>query len=131
MAFATHTDLETRWHALDEAEQARADVLLGDTSMWFRVWFRDFGDLESLAGADELLAESLKVLACSVVKRAMPMSDFEGASGVEQAMGPITMNVTYRNPEGNLYLTKSEFDTIAVLLGRNPSGAVSMTAVGL
>jgi hypothetical protein len=30
-----------------------------------------------------------------------------------------------------LYLTKSEFDTIAVLLGRNPSGAVSMTAVGL
>jgi hypothetical protein len=119
MAFATHTDLETRWHGLAEAEQARADVLLGDVSMWFKVWFRQFGDLETLAVSDELLAEALKVLACSV------------ASGVEQAMGPITMNVTYRNPEGNLYLTKSEFDTIAVLLGRNPSGAVSMTAVGL
>jgi hypothetical protein len=131
MAFATHTDLETRWHGLAEADQARADVLLGDVSMWFKVWFREFGDLETLVVSDELLAEALKVMACSVVKRAMATGDFEGASGVEQAMGPITMNVTYRNPEGNLYLTKSEFDTIAVLLGRNPSGAVSMTAVGL
>lgn len=131
MAFATHTDLETRWRGLTEEEQARASVLLGDASMWFKVWFRSFGDLDESAGADALLAEALKVLACSVVKRAMAVGDFDGASGVEQSMGPFTANVTYRNPEGNLYLTKAEFGTIAVLLGQNPSGAVSMTAVGL
>lgn len=81
MAFATFDDLAARWRALSPAEEASATTLLGDAAWWLKVWFREFGDLVALAAADLDLAEGLKILSCSMVKRAMTSA----GDGVGQA----------------------------------------------
>ena len=129
--FATAEQLATRWHALSNEEALKADTLLGDAAFWLKVWFSEFGDLETLAASDELLAQGLEILSCSMVKRALIGGDSEGMSSQYQTMGPFASQVSYKNPEGNLYLSTKEFDGIAALLGASSTGAVSMTSPGL
>ncbi|MBF6328736.1 Gp19/Gp15/Gp42 family protein [Nocardia transvalensis] len=131
MAFATPTDVAARWRALSPAEQARATVLLDDAAWWLKVWFKPYGDIEALAVEDELLAEGLKILSCNMVRRALPGTVVEGATQVQQTMGPFNTQIAFRNPDGNLFVYESERDAVLSLLGINVSGAVSMTAAGL
>ena len=133
MAFATHTDLEARWRPLSPAEQARADQLLADAAWWLSIWFKPYGDLVTLADTNPELAEGLKILSCSMVRRAMTTGDVEGASSTYQMMGPFTSQVAFKNPDGALFVYTSERDAIFTALGVNvsASGAVSMTSPGL
>lgn len=130
MAFAIADDLAERWRTLTQAEGDRATVLLGDTAWWLKVWFREFGDLVALAAADPDLAEGLKILSCSMVKRAMTSAG-DGVGQAQQVMGPFTAQISYRNPDGNLYVYATEREAILKLLGVNVSGAVSMESPGL
>lgn len=133
MAFATADELEAGWKPLSDSEKELAAVLLADAAFWLKAWLLRFGDLEALAAANPLLAEGLKILSRAMVKRAMisMAQGQDGASSVQQSMGPFAMQVAYKNPDGNLYMTCSERDTLEGLLGGNLSGAVSMTASGL
>lgn len=131
MAFATAADLAARWRALSPAEEALATTLLDDAAFWLKAWFKPYGDLEALAAEDELLAEGLLIVSCNMVRRSMISGAYEGAAQVQQTMGPFSAQVSYRNPDGNLFVYDSERDTILSLLGINVSGAVSMTAPGL
>lgn len=130
MAFAVAGDLVERWRTLTQAEGDRATVLLGDTAWWLKVWFKEFGDLVALAAADPDLAEGLKILSCSMVKRAMTSAG-DGVGQAQQVMGPFTAQISYRNPDGNLYVYAAEREAILKLLGVNVSGAVSMESPGL
>jgi hypothetical protein len=130
MAFATFDDLAKRWKPLSPAEEARATVLLGDTAWWLKVWFKEFGDLVALAADDPDLAEGLEILSCSMVKRAMTSAG-DGVGQAQQVMGPFTAQISYRNPDGNLYVYAAEREAILKLLGVNVSGAVSMESPGL
>jgi hypothetical protein len=130
MAFATSADLVERWRPLSSAEEASATTLLGDAAWWLKVWFKEFGDLVALAAADPDLAEGLKILSCSMVKRAMTSAG-DGVGQAQQVMGPFTAQISYRNPDGNLYVYAAEREAILKLLGINVSGAVSMTTPGL
>ena len=129
--FATAEQLAARWHALSNEDALKADVLLADAAFWLKVWFREYGDLEVLAQSDELLAQGLEILSCSMVKRALIGGDNEGQASQYQMYGPFSQQVSYKNPEGNLYLSAKEFAGIAALLGADATGAVSMTAPGL
>lgn len=133
MAFATHTDLEARWRTISPAEQTRADQLLADAAWWLSIWFKPYADLVALAATNTELAEGLKILSCSMVRRAMTTGNIEGASSTYQMMGPFTTQVAFKNPDGNLYVTNTERDAILTALGLNASaaGAVSMTSPGL
>lgn len=130
MAFATTDDLVARWRPLSQADLDRAEVLLDDAAWWLGVWFSEFGDLVALAAADTELAMGLKILSCAMVKRAMTAVG-DGASQVQQVMGPFTAQISYRNPDGSLYVYSAERDAIWKLLGVNVSGAVSMESPGL
>lgn len=131
MTFATSDDLAERWRALSPAEEARATVLLGDAAWWLKVWFKPYAaDLVALAAADPLLEEGLKILSCNMVRRAMN-SPGDGASASQQVMGPFTAQISFRNPDGSLFVYGSERDAILSLLGINVSGAVSMESPGL
>ena len=130
MAFATTDDLVARWRPLSQADLDRAEVLLDDAAWWLGVWFSEFGDLVALAAADAELAMGLKILSCAMVKRAMTAVG-DGASQVQQVMGPFTAQISYRNPDGSLYVYSAERDAIWKLLGVNVSGAVSMESPGL
>ncbi|MBF6422025.1 Gp19/Gp15/Gp42 family protein [Nocardia farcinica] len=131
MAFADHSDLEARWRVLPPEEEARADVLLEDAATWLGVWFKAYGDLVALAAADPQLAEMLKILSCSMVRRAMTTGAIEGAQSTYQVMGPFSTQVAFKNPDGGLYVLTSERDAILSLLGANAAGAVSITSPGL
>ncbi|WP_228002143.1 Gp19/Gp15/Gp42 family protein [Nocardia australiensis] len=132
MAFAMSADLAARWRALSPEEEARAAVLLGDAAFWLKAWFKPYAaDLEALAADNELLADGLKIVSCAMVRRSMTNGGYDGASQVQQTMGPFTAQVSYSNPNGNLYIYDTDRDTLFGLLGINVSGAVSMTSPGL
>ncbi|WP_280317295.1 Gp19/Gp15/Gp42 family protein [Nocardia wallacei] len=133
MAYATPADVAARWRALSQAEQDRAIVLLDDAAWWLNVWFKEYtSDLTALAADNEELAEGLKILSCSMVRRALAAGGgIEGATQTQQVMGPFTSQVSYKNPDGSLFVYNAERDAILALLGANTSGAVSMTAPGL
>lgn len=130
MAFATVDELEAGWRPLSQAERDRATVLLDDAAWWLKVWFKEFGDLEAPAAADEELAKGLRILSRNMVRRSMT-TPVDGAAQVQQTMGPFTSQVAFRNPDGNLFVYEAERDAILTLLGVNTSGAVSMTGPGL
>ncbi|MGW4325448.1 hypothetical protein ACWEKR_06105 [Nocardia sp. NPDC004573] len=131
MAYATYADLIARPPALPQASEANVTVLMGDAAWWLGVWFKDFGDLEALAADNEQLAEGLKILSCSMVRRALTSGALEGAQSAYQVMGPFSTQIAFRNPDGNLYITTAERDGILAALGVNVSGAVSMSGPGL
>lgn len=130
MAFAITDDLVARWRPLSPAELERAEVLLDDAAWWLKAWFKPFGDLAVLAAADPDLLEGLKILSCAMVRRAM-VSAGDGVTQSQQVMGPFTAQVSYRNPDGSLFVYAAEREAILTLLGVNTSGAVSMESPGL
>lgn len=125
-SFATSTDLASRWKELSTEESARAEVLLGDASVWLRAWFPD---LDARVASGTLDSTIPVMVVCSMVKRAMLDSDGMSAEQSQQTAGPFTDSLqrSFSNPDGNLYLTSREEQ----LLRGFPSCAVSMMAPGL
>lgn len=124
--FAIADDLESRWRPLSTVEKARANVLLGDASVWLRAWFPELDDRITAGSLDP---DVPKMVACAMVKRAMLDSDGMSSNQSQQTMGPFSMmnQRSFSNPDGNLYVTSRERD----LLSGNTSSAVSMTSPGL
>ncbi|OBJ52427.1 Gp19/Gp15/Gp42 family protein [Mycobacterium asiaticum] len=126
--YAELNDLTDRFpRELTSAEAERAPTLLEDASFWLGVWVPGLAD--SVA-ANEQLAQAAKLLVVAMVKRALlsQIPDNPGVQSITNAAGPYNQSVTYRNPEGNLYLYASELDSITRLL--RPS-AVSLRSPGL
>lgn len=104
-AFATVADLEARWRLMrDEREQARAQVLLDDASDLIRLeapeWYN-------------LMPETLRRVACQVVRRAMDTPEtggetLGGVSDMSWTTGPFSASTRFANPAGDCYLTKAE-----------------------
>ena len=112
MAYADVSDLEARWRELNEAEQARAEVLLADAS----------AVLDSLVDVDETDTEQLeicKIVVCNMVQRSMVASEADAYGITQQSMtaGVYTQSVTYSNPSGDFYLTKMERKMLGISNG--------------
>lgn len=104
--FAENSDVAARWRTLSAAEQARADVLLDDASAILRSLVPTV-DAQITAGTlDPIVPLSI---VCAMVKRAMqgPV-DLDGVTQSQTTTGPFSTGVTFANPSGDLYLTKSE-----------------------
>lgn len=126
-AFATHTQLVARWKGAGERDQAQAEQLLADASVWIRAWVPTADAYVS----DPAVADALSMVACSMVKRALINEDNEGQTSMTDTTGPWSLQVAFRNPDGNLYLTNAEKSLLDGLCGGNTAGAVSMTSPGL
>jgi hypothetical protein len=106
--YATSDDLGEYWRTLSDAEQSRADVLLGAA-----------GDLiDEQPGAADFVPTALKWVSLDMVKRAMIGGG--GASSGSQSMADMSVTVQYVNPVGNLYLTRQELQR---LVGPTPPTA--------
>lgn len=101
MSYASIYDLENRWKVLEGSERERAMTLLEDGSALIE-------STVSRAGAPEPNSSIARMVVCSMVKRAMSAGEFMGVQSEAQAAGPYSQTVTYINPTGDLYLTKSE-----------------------
>lgn len=107
-AFATATDVESRWRPLSSGERVIATTLLGDASAILRAECSDV-DARLSAIPPTLDADIPKMIVCAMVKRAMIAgADVEGVTAHQQTAGPFSQSLTYSNPMGNLYLTKAE-----------------------
>ena len=106
--FATVEDLEARWRGLSEQEHRRAAVLLEDATDLIK---------SSAPRWQHASLETLKRIACAVVKRALQAE--QGAtdglpeprgllSSEMHTTGPFTDQFTYSNPEGDLFLRAAE-----------------------
>lgn len=97
--FAEVSDLEARWKLLTPGERATAAVLLEDASQLI---------IDVCPRASEASVNTLRRVACAVVKRAMTTPSVAGASSVQQGGGGYQASVSFANPHGDLYLSKSE-----------------------
>jgi hypothetical protein len=121
-------DLQERFpRDLTDAEETRAPILLGDASFWLGVWVPG---LAVAVETDDQVAEAAKLLVVAMVKRALlsQIPENPGVQSITNGAGPYNQSVTYRNPEGNLYLYGSELDSVMILL--RPT-AVSVRSPGL
>lgn len=103
MAFATVADLEARWRDLTEDEQSQASVLLDDATAYLQA-------LVDVDADDETQAANLKMVCCNMVKRTMTSTASEafGVTDATATMGPFSQQVSYANPTGDMYVSKSE-----------------------
>lgn len=103
MAFATYQDLEARWRPLNEAEQARATVLLDDAAVYLSRYV-------DVCGCDDSQFAALKIVSCSMVIRAMSNADSDAFGVSEQTIKAdiYSQSWKYANPSGDLYLTAGE-----------------------
>ena len=113
MLFADVSDLEARWHTLDESEAAKAEVLLSDASA---ILTRLIGEIDI---SDTDYMQLLKQVCCSMVIRAMSAteSDSYGVDSMSMTAGVYSQSWNYNNPTGDLYLTKLEKRMLGITTG--------------
>ena len=97
--FASLDDLAARWKPLDPGEKAQAAVLLEDASQLI---------IDTCPRAANASENTLRRVTCSIVKRAMMAPPIAGAESVQQGGGGYQATVSFTNPSGDLYLSKSE-----------------------
>jgi hypothetical protein len=125
--YAELDDLQERFpHELTSEEEARAETLLEDASFWLGVWVPGLDD--AISSGNERAVTAAKLLVVTMVIRAL-MASRGDPSVASETVGPFS--VTYRNPEGNLYLYDRELSDIVDLLRSNRAAAVSMRSPGL
>lgn len=126
-AFATVSDLEKRWRALDEDEKGCAEALLADASAFLRSEFARCG--KKVEDGDELLAANLRRVTCSIASRCFP-SDADGITQMTVTTGPFSRNRTFANPSRDMYLTKQERMTLGLPQRRQRIGFIMPAGYG-
>lgn len=130
-SYATVDDLQDRFpRTLTDDEETRAAVLLEDASFWLGVWVPGLADA---VDGNEQYAQAAKLLVVAMVKRSLlsQVPENPGVQSLTETAGPYSQAVTYRNPEGNLYLYAGELSAITELLWPSKAQAVSMRSPGL
>lgn len=104
--FATCSDLEARYRPLLAGEQARASALLGDASDFLRCELARHG--RKVDPDDQLQASALRVVCCSMARRAIASATDGDYKQVSVTAGPFTRSTAFANPSGDMYLTSQE-----------------------
>jgi hypothetical protein len=132
MAYANvGEDLAPRFpRPLTDDEQTRAAVLLEDASFWLGVWVPGLADV---VATNDQVAQAAKLLVVAMVKRSLlsQVPENPGVQSVTETAGVYSQAVTFRNPEGNLYLYGNELTALTDLLWPDKAQAVSMRSPGL
>lgn len=112
MAYATVSDIESRWRALSQDEQSRASVLIDDASAMLTA-------LVSINEGDTEQEQLLKQVCCSMVIRAMSATEADtfGVSQTSMTAGPYTQSWNYANPSGDMYITRLEKRLLGITSG--------------
>lgn len=118
MSYASVDDLEARFRPLTDDEKNKAEVLLGDASELINNAF------EMQGREIRCSAEILKIVTCAMVKRALASKNDADFSNVSTTVGVFSESYTYANPDGSLYLKRSELKQLGLASGRIKSISV-------
>lgn len=104
-AYATVDDLAAYWKPVAEADEARAETLLGFASA-----------IVHMRCAGEPDADVAKWVVCDMAKAAMLPGDSPAVSQATASAGGYSSSMTYANPAGDLYW-KGQYDDALGLKG--------------
>lgn len=104
-AFATVEDLENRYRALSVDEINKAEALLEDAAVLITCELNAAGI--KIDSEDVQQQRALKIVSCSVVKRAMATGG-DSVTQMTTTTGPFSRQLTFANPTADLYLTKQD-----------------------
>ncbi len=120
-AFATSDELRARWSLAPDGDQANA--VLEDASVWLQAMY-DLPDNPS-----EKLAAVLRIIVCSMAKRALQSENTDHMESLSQTAGAFSQSSSFRNSEGNLFLTKAEREMLDKALDDELNRARGMRTV--
>lgn len=104
--FATAADVAKGWRLLTSDETARASDLLAKASRQVRA---EFPTIDARITAEAINPDLVADVVCDMVRRVLVAPvDQQPVSQMQQAAGPFSVGMTYANPTGDMYLTKSD-----------------------
>lgn len=131
MMYAKVFDLRVRWSGAPESDEL-IEAKLEDASVYINSVYGEIlpknidGDLKTL----------LKSITCAIARRSLN-AEMQGGSDISQisrTAGPFSENTTYRNPDGNYFLTAAEREALEGLLKqvgkKKHRGMITVDATG-
>lgn len=111
--FATYDDYVLRYGA--KADTAKVEALLEDASNALISEYEAFWCEDYTEGAHKAFDRNVKAVCCSVANRSLSVrSGFEGASQYSQTAGSYNASVTFSNPTGEMYLSRSDLKKLGL-----------------
>lgn len=110
-AFATADDVRLRW-AGAPANDGLIEAVLEDAAVWLRAWYPSIP-----AEPSDTLLSALRMVSVSMVKRSLLSADNGHLESMTDTAGPFSQARSFRNPEGNLFLTAQERTMLDRALG--------------
>lgn len=120
--FATVADLEGRYRKLDDAEKARASVLLNDATEALVVELGLVG--KEVSEGDVVQMGLLEAVACNMVKRVLANGTSADISQMSEARGPFSTSYTFSNPSADMYIREDERRWLGIPKRRSRMGFV-------
>lgn len=117
--FANRSAVAARWRTITAGEEATVDVLLEDASDMIRVRWPDIDDRVAAGSVD---SKTLVRIVSAMVRRAMMNRGNDGVKQEQSTAGPFSGQVTYSNPDGNLYLTAQDITDLSAPTARATMG---------
>lgn len=106
--FANVDDLRKHWAELPADREDEAAQKLIEASIEIRALYPD---ADARIAALTLDPDVPKLVVCRMVKRAMDNASrggMDGIGSVQESAGPFAQTLNFTNPDGNLYLSKSD-----------------------
>lgn len=114
--FATVEQLTAYWRPLNDAETARAGVLIPLASSRLKRMATNVNvDINGLVASDPDYAATAQWVVLEAVKRAMLVpTDAPPANQLQTTAGPYSENIVFTNPSGDLWFKNSELEELGL-----------------
>ena len=112
-AFASVEDYTKRYG--DTVDSDRVEVILSDASNVMLNAYESFWGEGYQKGAHEQFDRSATAVCCAIAHRSLSVpAGFEGASQYSQTAGSYNASITFSNPTGDIYLSKTELKRLGL-----------------
>ena len=109
--FATYNDLIADGR-MPDADQGAAGVLIERASA--HLWALLAKHRIDVDDGDEVQATNLKAVCCNMVFRALQHGKMDGVASVAQSIGSTNVSVSYRDPDGSFFLSRSDKELLGI-----------------
>ena len=124
--FATVEDLRARWTMMPSTvSEDSVQAQLDDAGVRLVTLFPQIPEQP-----EGRLADVLRMVTCAMVRRALLPAEIEGVDSLTDTQGPFSTTMKYRNPTGDVFITRQERDMIEAALGTANTGFVNVSAEG-
>lgn len=115
ISFATLKDYEKRYGEVAPADKERTETILQDASNMLLTTFEENYGVPYEEGAHPIFDKSACAVACAVAHRSLSVpAGFEGANQYSQTAGSYNASITFSNPTGDLYLSKTDLKRLGL-----------------